>query len=212
MYQRLKSTTDSVLTGRLLGHGGDAIVHETMIHNHKLALKRTWRKRSKGLKIEIEHLKKLSHHHLICLIGSYTGAGWVGLLLHPVAICDLALFFEDAEAFWKGHVNCNQASRLEQLGYELTSSFKHKAWPIYSRIGCLTSAVSYLHSQKIQIRHKDLKTSNILLLRDKIYLSDFGSATDFPSLSQSKTDGGGGTRRYLSPEVGQYTFPHAIHS
>lgn len=30
--------------------------------------------------------------------------------------------------------------------------------------------------RKIQIRHKDLKPSNILHLRDNIYLSDFGSS------------------------------------
>lgn len=128
---------------------------------------------------------------------------WIGMLLHPVAVCDLSVFFEDAEAFWSGTIDSEQTTRLKQLGYELKSPLKHRAWLVYSCIGCLVSAVSYLHSQKIQIRHKDLKPSNILLVRDNIYLSDFGSATDFSTLSQSATDGGGGTRRYFSPEVGR---------
>lgn len=177
-------------------------MYETTIHNHKLASKKTWRKRGRGLRKEVEHLERLNHPHLVALVGTYTQAVWVGMLLHPVAVCDLGVFFEDAEAFWSRVVDSEQITRLHQLGYELKSPMKHRAWLVYSRIGCLVSAVSYLHSQKIQIRHKDLKPSNILLVRNNIYLSNFGSATDYSTLSQSATDGGGGTRRYFSPKVG----------
>lgn len=146
-------------------------------------------------------MKKLSHQHLVRLVGAYTHAGWLGMLLEPVAICDLRMFFEDAEAYWKSKADHDQTRRLQQLGYLCKSPPKHMAGPVYGRIGCLISAVSYLHSHKVQIRHKDLKPSNILLSRDNIYLSDFGCATDFSTLSRSATDGGGGTTRYYSPEV-----------
>ncbi|KAF2632884.1 hypothetical protein BU25DRAFT_318004, partial [Macroventuria anomochaeta] len=64
--------------------------------------------------------------------------------------------------------------------------------------GCLVSAVQYLHAQKI--RHKDLKHLNILLSSKRLYLSNFGSATDFSLLSESATDNEHGTLRYYAPE------------
>lgn len=56
-------------------------------------------KRSReGFRLEVEALKKLSHRHVIQLIASYTHTRSVGLLLHPVAVCDLGTFFDNAEA------------------------------------------------------------------------------------------------------------------
>ncbi|PSN63191.1 kinase-like protein, partial [Corynespora cassiicola Philippines] len=72
--------------------------------------------------------------------------------------------------------------------------------------GCLITAVEYLHEQKI--RHKDLKPSNILLGPNDVWLTDFGSATDFSMLSQSATDGvERGTPKYFAPEVASFE-PH----
>jgi serine/threonine protein kinase len=60
------------------------------------------------------------------------------------------------------------------------------------------SAIAYLHHQKI--RHDDLKPSNILLSPDQLWLTDFGSSTDFSLLSRSTTDNERGTPRYFAPE------------
>lgn len=131
--------------------------------------------------------------------------------MYPVAVCDLHTFFEDVEEWSIMHpeeslpeTGCRsfdpvRKSRLEKLGYNFPAKIEnHKATIIYSKIGCLVSAVTYLHKQKI--RHKDLKPSNILLSQDKIWLSDFGSATDFTLLSQSATNNERGTPRYFPPE------------
>ena len=141
---------------------------------------------------------------MIRLIGTYTHQRLLGILLHPVAVCDLNVFFEDAAAYRDGTEDDSQVSRLTDLGYfdAVFPDPRYNAWPIYSQIGCLVSAIAYLHSQSI--RHKDLKPSNILLSRGRLYLSDFGNATDFSQLTQSATDNGGGTPRYLSPEVYLY--------
>ena len=192
-----------LVEGRFLGKGGLAWVHETTVKGEKLALKKMAIKRRMNTSEikEIEVLKKLSHAHMIRLIGTYTHQRLLGILLHPVAVCDLNLFFEDAAAHRDGSKDDSQMSRLTDLGY-FDAPFPdphHHAWPIYSQIGCLVSAIAYLHSQSI--RHKDLKPSNILLSRGCLYLSDFGNATDFSQLTQSATDNGGGTPRYLSPEV-----------
>lgn len=70
-------------------------------------------------------------------------------------------------------------------------------------IGCISSAVSYLH--RSGIKHKDLKPSNIVLSADCLWVTDFGSATDFSTLSSSLTDNGErGTPKYFSPEVANY--------
>lgn len=99
-------------------------------------------------------------------------------------------------------LDSNSQGRLVAMNYNFPSAASHSfATPIYSRLGCLISAIAYLHDEKIKIRHKDLKPSNILVSADNLWLSDFGSATDFSLLSHSATDNERGTLRYFSPEV-----------
>jgi serine/threonine protein kinase len=201
--------------GLFLGRGAMGDVHEVIVQGHKLALKRMVIKRKLGgkEKREIEILKRLSSHdHIIQLVGTYTHRQFLGLLLYPVAVCDLHTFFEDVEA-WHGTgdesnsletrkelLDTTEKIRLDALGYDFPLTNKlYNASPVYSNVGCLISALSYLHDEKI--RHKDLKPSNILLSKDRMWLSDFGSATDFSLLSQSATDNERGTPRYFSPEV-----------
>lgn len=62
-------------------------------------------------------------------------------------------------------------------------------------IHCLTSAVGYIHSHKI--RHKDLKPANILVLREEIYLTDFGISKD---LLNDPTTGSIGYPREIIPK------------
>jgi serine/threonine protein kinase len=161
-------------------------------------------------KREVMILTKLVHAHIMQLIGTYTHKKVMGVLMYPVAVCDLHTFFEDIEAWTNIAPNNNpkaeldsldpiHRSRLEHLGYDFPAKMeRQKATLIYSKIGCLVSAVAYLHDQSI--RHKDLKPSNILLSRENIWLSDFGSATDFTLLSQSATNNERGTPRYFAPE------------
>jgi serine/threonine protein kinase len=190
-------------------------VHEVTIQGYRLALKRMVIKRKLGgnEKKEIEILKRLSsHEHIIQLVGTYTHRQFLGLLLYPVAVCDLHTFFEDVEAWHatgnestslhtrKEVLDTAQKTRLDALGYDFPLDTRsYYASPVYYSLGCLISALSYLHDEKI--RHKDLKPSNILLSKDRMWLSDFGSATDFSLLSQSATDNARGTPRYFSPEV-----------
>ena len=178
-----------------------------------LAYKRVLFRRKIGEKErkEIEILKKLSHSHMVHVIGTYTHNKFLGILMYPVAVCDLYTFFEDVEAWTDlvlqhpqsvalASLDTSSKERLDALGYDYPTdpSKGLMAIPIFVQIGCLLSAVAYLHGQKI--RHKDLKPFNILLTRNKIWISDFGSATDFSLLSQSGTDNERGTPRYFAPE------------
>lgn len=209
------SETVPLVDGRWLGRGVTGDVYETKVQGWQLAHKKlvVKRKLADKEKREIEILKRLSSHvHMIQLVGTYTHRNFLGLLLYPVAVCDMYTFFEDVEA-WSDvkaeyedledqldALDSVHKERLTALGYDFPApNMRSMASPIYSKMGCLISAIAYLHDQKI--RHKDLKPSNILLSRDKLWLSDFGSATDFSLLSQSATDNERGTARYFSPEV-----------
>jgi len=191
-------------------------VYETTIQGYKIAHKRTLFRRRIGEqeRKEVEILKRLSHVHIVQLVGTYVQRKHLGILLYPVAICDLHTFFEDIEA-WSKVLAANEnrdssllarrsldpdvKARLKALHYDFPDGTgANWASIVYSRIGCLVSAIAYLHSQKI--RHKDLKPSNILLAESQLWITDFGSATDFSQLSQSATDNERGTPRYFAPE------------
>lgn len=66
--------------------------------------------------------------------------------------------------------------------------------------GCLTSALSYLHDNRI--RHKDIKPSNVLIKHDQVYLTDFGTSLDWSGCDNSTTETAlPTTPRYCAPEV-----------
>jgi serine/threonine protein kinase/ankyrin repeat protein len=127
---------------------------------------------------ELQILKRLDHVHLVKVFGSYTDLRYVAILMKPVAEMDLKQFLRT-----RGHL----------LHGSERSLFR-------SRYGCLASALAYLHENKI--RHKDIKPSNILLKRDDIYITDFGTAIEFDE-DQSMTKGTvrAKTTQYQSPEV-----------
>ncbi|KAJ8118427.1 hypothetical protein OPT61_g571 [Boeremia exigua] len=193
-----------LLKGRMLGRGAMGDVCETNIQGYKVAWKTITfrRKLSPQQRKEIDILKTLSHTHVIQLVGTYTHRLHLGILLYPVALCDLHTFFEDVEAYSTSSADHEQKHRLTLLNYPLVASSSTKAFPAYNQIGCLVSAITYLHNAKV--RHKDLKPSNILLSPNQIWLSDFGSATDFSMLSHSATNSDRGTPRYFAPEVADW--------
>jgi serine/threonine protein kinase len=63
-------------------------------------------------------------------------------------------------------LEASQNSRLVTLSYDFPDAqHPYSASLIYSKMGCLISAISYLHDQKK--RHNDLKPSNILFSRTR---------------------------------------------
>src|SRR5690242_17516850 len=157
----------------MLGRGAMGDVFETTIRGHSVAWKRIMAKRKviSHQRKEVEILKKLSHAHIVQLVGTYTHQLYLGILLYPVAVCDLCTFFEDVEAHWTTGADEEQKSRLTTFNYLPLPGSSSRASPAYRQIGCLVSAIEYLHNQ--EIRHKDLKPSNILLSPNRLWLSDF---------------------------------------
>ena len=217
-----------LVEGRFLGHGVHGGVYETEIASNgiRLAWKRKYvrRKIRQSERREIEIIKRLSHPHIIRLIGTYTRGPVLGLLLWPVATCDLATLLEDADwlrkrttdrnweasdalvsVYSEGHDHDREPAfvSLRLVGGDSQQTLNNTITYLEKTIGCIASAVSYLHGSGI--KHKDLKPSNVVLSADGLWVTDFGSATDFSTLSSSLTDNGErGTPKYFSPEVASY--------
>ncbi|KAH7067923.1 hypothetical protein FB567DRAFT_253124 [Paraphoma chrysanthemicola] len=173
-----------------LGKGGFSVVDRVRLRN-KLTTGEYARKRidrsgafAKNRKAlasfenEVHNLKRLSHHHLVKFVGSYTDKRYVGIIMKPVADGDL-------------HRHLSKETWSKQ---ELTTL---RSW-----FGCLCSALAYLHAN--HCRHKDLKPHNILIDGDKVLLADFGTALDWTEAESDVTKDApeAYTRLYVAPEVG----------
>ncbi|KAI1439331.1 hypothetical protein F5Y02DRAFT_406004 [Annulohypoxylon stygium] len=87
---------------------------------------------------------------------------YVGLLLSPVADCNLETYLDNYPT------NPNP---------KLLESF----------FGCLATALAHLHFVE-NIRHKDIKPRNILVYRNQILLADFGISLDWSETGKTTTD------------------------
>ena len=127
---------------------------------------------------ELTNLKRLSHEHLVKVVGSYTDQRSVAFLMEPVADMNLLTFLEN----------------FDQDRHRLSPSLR-------SYFGCLANAVGYLHTQRI--RHRDLKPENILIKELKVNIADFGTARDWSHAPNDTTADSGvpTTARYMAPEV-----------
>lgn len=185
------STEDDVPMRKvaILGKGGFGFVDHVVstITHREYARKllprgKTFKKNTQVLtdfERELGHLKKLRHIHIVELIGSYTDPKYVGILMSPVAECDLKSFLD-----------------LNPLPIGRRSFLR-------TFFGCLATAVRYLHDSSV--RHKDIKPQNILVKSDKVFLTDFGISTDWSELGQSTTSGPTiRTPRYCAPEVAKF--------
>ena len=127
---------------------------------------------------EISSLKRLSHEHLVSYVGSYTDQRTVAYLMEPIADYNLETYL------------CQSRTFIEARLPSLRSYF-----------GCLSSAVSYLHRQRI--RHRDLKPQNILVKGHGVFITDFGTALDWSKTGKDTTMeiNAPFTEQYMAPEV-----------
>lgn len=169
-----------------LGAGGYGQVDkiESKVTFKQYALKTINRRAAFGYKskeamkeflLEIGRMRKLNHPHLVRYVGSYTDKNNLGLVMAPVADCDLAAYLERA---------CVEASMLPAI----RTSF-----------GCLATGLSYLHD--CQIKHRDIKPGNILVHNSNVLIADFGLSHDFLDTTSGVTPA---SPRYCAPEVAKY--------
>lgn len=126
-------------------------------------------------------IKSLRHRHIVEFVGSYTDPNYLALIMSPVAEMNLTQFLERTPT---------------------TGLSKPEAEALRSFIGCLATALEYLHSSCI--RHRDIKPQNILINNAKILFTDFGLSKDYSGEADSITSGfTGRTPKYCAPEVAE---------
>ncbi|KAI1076927.1 kinase-like protein [Whalleya microplaca] len=155
----------------ILGRGGTADVAKVESASGKLyALKRIRRKRDfseaqeqmRYIQMELGVLRKIHNVHYIKLVGSYTETRHVGILMDPVAECNLLQYLDGF-------------SRQSRDPGELAGFF-----------GCLATALANLH-YRWHIRHKDIKPQNILVKDQTVLLTDFGISLDWSESGHTTT-------------------------
>lgn len=158
-------------------------------------------------------MEKLDHDHILKLVGTYCIRSDLYLLLWPVAVCNLDCLLGDLECLQSGHGDREDIiSRLHALDLTNLSAIDHIQGTVQTRpnqgncpleylrriMGCITRAVAYCH--QANIRHLDVKPSNILLNPGRVYLADFGIAKDVHDREHTMTRGVVGTAKWTAPE------------
>jgi serine/threonine protein kinase len=182
---------------RILGSGSYGVVSEVndsntnRIYAHKVCVppRRDRNQMREMFKNEIASMKSLTQHrHIIHLVASYTTTSSFGMIMTPVADGgDLYSFLGDFIDYCNNPNGKN--SRIEDMTATLKRAF-----------GCLADGLSFMHCKRI--RHKDIKTGNILVHRGTVIYTDFGFSVDSSLDDNSKSIGPAlKTPRYAAPEV-----------
>ncbi|KAF2181692.1 kinase-like protein, partial [Zopfia rhizophila CBS 207.26] len=178
----------------ILGNGSLGIVEEVKAKGcqHRSFVRKTvqlpFHKRRERLNIiqeEAHILQKLTHSHIVSILGSYEDSIQVNrrfycLLMLPVGENDLKTF-------------------LEIAGDAKTVNTQWQGW-IWRWFGCLASALAYMHSEGV--RHQDIKPSNIIHNGGDIYFTDFSSSSRFEIGQTTSTENPSrSSAMYGAPEV-----------
>ncbi|KAJ4305983.1 hypothetical protein N0V88_000773 [Collariella sp. IMI 366227] len=168
------------------------------------------------LREEATVMEKLDHEHIVRLVGTYCIRTDFYILMWPVAVCNLDSLLADIDNLKTGEgdrediinrlhrLDLKDLSAVERNRFATPSSACLDNCPLtYLRqiMGCITRAVAYCH--QANIRHLDLKPSNILLNPGRVYLADFGIAKDVHDRDHTMTRGQTGTPKWRAPELHQ---------
>ena len=148
---------------------------------------------------EIARLKRLEHRHIVQFAKSYQRGKSYGILLKPAATTDLKKLLD--------------RYRRNGLDFDRDSGDRRRDRVVYRPIlltifGCLSRGLAHIHG--CNIRHKDIKPSNILYEKAlesnpaRFLWADFGLAHDFSNSDDSKTLSKSRHRyspRYAAPEI-----------
>ncbi|OCL06934.1 kinase-like protein [Glonium stellatum] len=165
------------------------LARKSMVCNRKLKLV--------DALVEVEHLQKLRHAHIVQLVGSYFQGRTFAILLYPVANWHLRDFMLRVEKILASPYGLNDRDLLAVTSPQ-------------SFFGCLAAAIEYIHSKTT--KHMDIKPQNILVkfkadqpFAHHVYVADFGISRSFSPLDHSQTDSIiPRTRKYCAPEVYAY--------
>lgn len=129
---------------------------------------------------EISIIRTLDHPHIINVFFTYETSSRFFIVMEPLAECDL-------ETFLVQHSSTPPTERQQVM--------------VWKWLLCLSNTLTFIHSKGI--RHKDIKSRNILVKGRDVILADFGSSHAFLDGGDSTTEGPsyGHTKLYCAPEV-----------
>lgn len=180
---------------RTLGHSQTAVVDSVRCRRIRLARKKiicNRRLKKEDAIVEVEHLTRLQHLHIVRVVGTYTLKRELAILLYPAAEWYLDKFMDEL---------CDNVS-LTQVH---ESNLEHGTQALVTFFGCLSNAIEYIHFENV--KHMDIKPKNILVRQRKdgdyrVYIADFGIARAYMSAADAETDSPTSfTRTYAAPEV-----------
>ncbi len=164
LHQNINGDADQLfIPMRQLGRGGFGIVDEVVsrLSLQRFARKRIPRGRAFGSREQLRDFenrllrrKRLSHRHLVNLVGSYTDKYYVGFLMTPVADTNLAAFLASTDA-----------------------DLVYRERALRNAFGCLAHTLKYIHEN--EIRHRDIKPTDILYHQQQWLFTDFGISYKF---------------------------------
>jgi serine/threonine protein kinase len=188
-----------LISEKILGHGQSAIIDSVRCRRIKLARKTITcdrRLKKEQAIVEVEHLIRLPHSHVVRVVGTYTLRRNLVILLYPVADWDLDMFMDDLlDHFTTTTEEALRTMHPNVFALRLLRTF----------FGCLSNAIDFIHGHNI--KHMDIKPKNLLVRRIvgaqyRIYVADFGIARAYQSKAESETDSPiSFTRHYAAPEV-----------
>ncbi|KAH7417180.1 hypothetical protein BKA64DRAFT_701964 [Cadophora sp. MPI-SDFR-AT-0126] len=154
-----QTTTTGFEFIRKLGYGSFGTVDEvlhfgTKAHFARKSIRASLHRSHPALaqaRREVVALCSLRHTHIVGVVAYYTLEDQFSIIMSPVAEGNLSEYM------------------LNNCSAPLIKSSNLSKW-----IGCLTSAVSYMHEKSWQ--HLDIKPSNVLVTGGHVMLSDFGGA------------------------------------
>ncbi|EFZ02389.1 protein kinase [Metarhizium robertsii] len=201
-----------------LDQGAFGRVDKVMHGSVCLARKRIPRRRGfsiDDLRKEGLMMRKLDHRHVVKLVATYAPRSHeLCLLIWPAAVCNLGRLLDDVESLrLKEGDREDIVERLTALDLRDLSAIDPMAKDQYltpisescpfdflrTIIGCVARAMAHCHANNV--RHLDIKPSNILLHPGRVYLADFGISRDVTGQEQTTTDGMPGTERWRAPEL-----------
>ncbi|KAK5996588.1 putative receptor-like protein kinase [Cladobotryum mycophilum] len=200
-----------------LGGGAFGRVDKVMHGSICLARKRITRRRGitiDDLRQEGLTMRKLDHRHVVKLVAAYMPRPHeLCLLIWPAAVCDLDTLLNDLDQLRQKKGDRDEImGRLEALELndlsaiepsEVTQCMESSAKCPFEFLrgvaGCVARALAHCHLN--DVRHLDIKPSNILLKADRVYLADFGISKDVSGQDQTTIDGNPGTEKWRAPEL-----------
>jgi serine/threonine protein kinase len=181
---------------RKLGQGSYGAVNEVACTvpgatRKTFAQKLIWIRRNRESILEIVQnevtiIRALHHPHIVRIYYTYEESDHFSVLFEPVAELDLEAYLDQ----FNSEMQLNDTSRMGRTKRVVSGWYY-----------CLASTLAFIHENGV--RHKDIKTSNILIKGENVIFADFGSSHAFASELTSSSEGApfGHTRMFCAPEV-----------